>query len=71
MTLYGSKSPLTSIGVWGSSFVSGIGLLEVLKYYQLLQEGLPPLIAAGATLVGGLTALWGRIRATKAIKKQG
>lgn len=63
-----TKSPLMSMGIWGST-IAGIGGLDlVLKYVEVVQQGLPPLIQAGAVFLGAVMAFYGRIKATKEIK---
>jgi len=63
-----SKSPLTSLGVLGSliAFVPGLSILSV--YADIIQTGLPPVVAGTMATFGAITAFIGRLRATKKIK---
>lgn len=65
--LQGEKSPLASAGLWGST-IAGVGGLDLLlKYFDLVKEGLPPVIQAGVVLFGAVVSFWGRLKATKKI----
>lgn len=63
-----TKPKIASMGLWGSA-IAGVGGLDlILKYVDLVQQGLPPLIQAGTVFLGAAMAFWGRLRATKEIK---
>ena len=66
--LVGEKSALKSVGVWGGILTLLPAADKILAIFGILQESLPPLMAAGLTIVGGVTAIIGRIKATKKIK---
>lgn len=63
-----TKSPLASIGVLGSlvALIPGVSILAT--YADLLQVGLPPVVTGAMATFGAITALIGRIKATKKIK---
>ena len=70
-TLAETKSPLASRGVWGGVAAALAGAVPILGAALGLdaetQGAAIEIIAALASLAGGLVAIWGRIAATRRI----
>ena len=70
MNLYDEKNWYASKGVWGGVVAAGAGLAGVLGYAidEATQAHIVELAVSAAALVGGVLALIGRIKASKAVK---
>lgn len=72
----GTKSALASVGVWGGVIAVITGALGFFGYALSADDAataathaqsIYDAVMAGVTAVGGLLAIWGRLRATKQI----
>lgn len=66
---YGTKPALQSTGVWGGiiAVLAGVAGLFGYSISEADQATLTQVIASAGATLGGVIAIWGRIRATKKI----
>ena len=68
---FDTKPAAASLGVWGG-LVASLGGGVMIGGYLITPDDINTaltLVAAGASAVGGLLSLWGRIRATRQIDR--
>lgn len=73
MALFGTKSPLKSLTIWGSLLSLGSCLEALNQALQLIPvEALPPQAGAAVTatvgIIGAILSIIGRVKATQKLK---